>query len=418
MKKKISVLALILAIIFCIQPVYAAGLQGEVDAVGATVKTIHFDANGGTGSMASVSPGDMTALPLNTFVRTGFTFTGWNTKGDGSGNSYANGAATSQIVQSESKRNITLYAQWKISNAPKLQGLKATSTPGALQVTYTGVNQATGYEIQYSTSSNFSKPVTIRVAKGGSAVTSTDFMPGKVNYVRMRSCYVDANTESYSDWSNVLSQKPKKGNTIVNTKSAYAIEADISLKGSGSGYHAKLVMGTAVSAVSFGIQYDSCAVAPYTGKTMALIENVASNNPGGQRYTRPGNKALKRGKTYHLMMTVDKKGKGAVYLNYKKIGSFSNSGLKKGAPYLSIEACARLNGDKVNATFKNVKCKAGGTYDPSRQWNQNLIRRNKGLKKKEKKNGAIVFSGKIKGLPAGKDWDSAYDSVSENIMFY
>ena len=46
-----------------------------------------------------------------------------------------------------------------------------------------------------------------------------------------------------------------------------------------------------------------------TGKTMALIENVASNNPGGQRYTRPGNKALKRGKTYHLMMTVDKKGK-------------------------------------------------------------------------------------------------------------
>ena len=153
--------------------------------------------------MASVSPGDMTALPLNTFVRTGFTFTGWNTKADGSGNSYANGAATSQIVQSESKRNITLYAQWKISNAPKLQGLKATSTPGALQVTYTGVNQATGYEIQYSTSSNFSKPVTIRVAKGGSAVTSTDFMPGKVNYVRMRSCYVDANTESYSDWSNV-----------------------------------------------------------------------------------------------------------------------------------------------------------------------------------------------------------------------
>ena len=45
MKKKISVLALILAIIFCIQPVYAAGLQGEVDAVGATVKTIQFDAN-------------------------------------------------------------------------------------------------------------------------------------------------------------------------------------------------------------------------------------------------------------------------------------------------------------------------------------------------------------------------------------
>ena len=418
MKKKISVLTLVLAMILCIQPVSAASLQEAVDAVGATVKTISFDANGGTGSMESISPSDVAALPANTFVRTDFTFTGWNTKADGKGNSYANGAATSQIVQSENKRSITLYAQWKISNAPKLQGLKATSTPGALQVTYTGVSQATSYEIQYSTSSNFSKPVTIPVAKGGSAVTSTDFMPGKVNYVRMRSCYVDANTESYSDWSNVLSAKPKKGNTIVNAKSTYAIEADICLKGSGSGYHAKLVMGTAVSAVSFGIQYDSCAVAPYTGKTMALIENVASNNPGGQKYTRPKNKALKRGKTYHLMMTVDKKGKVTVYLDYKKIGSVTNSGLKKGAPYLSIEACARLNGDKVNATFKNIKCKAGGTYDPSRQWNQNPIPRNKGLKKKVKKNGAIVFSGKIKGLSAGQDWDNAYDNVSYNIMFY
>ena len=117
-------------------------------------------------------------------------------------------------------------------------------------------------------------------------------------------------------------------------------------------------------------------------------------------------------------MTVDKKGKGAVYLDYKKIGSFSNSGLKKGAPYLSIEACARLNGDKVNATFKNIKCKAGGNYDPSRKWNQNPIQRNKGIKKKVKKNGAIVFSGKIKGLSAGQDWDNAYDNVSYNIMFY
>lgn len=416
MKKKISVLTLVLAMILFIQPVSAAQWQDAVDAVGA-VKTISFDANGGTGSMEPLTvSSEVTALPLNTFVRTDFTFTGWNTKANGSGTSYANGAAISQIT--ESKRNITLYAQWKFSSAPKLQGLKATSTPGELQVTYTGVNSATGYEIQYSTSSNFSKPATISVAKGGSTVTSSDFMPGKVNYVRMRSCYVDANTESYSDWSNVLSAKPKKGNTIVNTTAPYAIEADITLKGSGSGYHAKLVMGTAVSAVSFGIQYDSCAVAPYTGKTMALIENVASNNPGGQRYTRPKNKALKRGKTYHLMMTVDKKGKVIVYLDYKKIGSVSNSGLKKGAPYLSIEACARLNGDKVNASFKNIKCKSGGTYDPSRKWNQNPIQRNKGLKKKVKKNGAIVFAGKIKGLSAGQDWDNAYDNVSYNIMFW
>ena len=299
MKKKISILAFVLTMMFCIQPVCAAQLQEEVDAVGATVTAISFDANGGTGSMAAVSPGDAAVLPRNTFVRTDFTFAGWNTKANGSGRSYADGAAMSQILQSESKKRITLYAQWKI-NTPSLKALQATSTPGTLKVTYNGVGQASSYEIQYSTSSNFSKPVIVPVKKGSSTVTVTDFMPGKVNYVRIRSCHED--TDSYSDWSNVLSAKTKKGKTIVNTKSNYAIEADIALSGSGSGYHAKLVMGTAVSAVSFGIQYDSCAVAPYTGKTMALIENVASNNAGGQKYTRPGNKALKRGKTYHLMI--------------------------------------------------------------------------------------------------------------------
>ncbi len=64
----------------------------------------------------------------------------------------------------------------------------------------------------------------------------------------------------------------------------YTIETDMVLSGSGSGYHAKLVACTATSAVSFGIQYDKHARAPYTGKAWFMIENVAHNGAGGQNY--------------------------------------------------------------------------------------------------------------------------------------
>jgi uncharacterized repeat protein (TIGR02543 family) len=47
-----------------------------------------------------------TALTLNTFTRTGYSFSGWNTAANGSGTAYADGAIYSFAV------DITLYAQW------------------------------------------------------------------------------------------------------------------------------------------------------------------------------------------------------------------------------------------------------------------------------------------------------------------
>lgn len=45
-------------------------------------------------------------VSANTFTRSGFIFTGWNTAADGSGTSYAPGAVLTLT------NNITLYAQW------------------------------------------------------------------------------------------------------------------------------------------------------------------------------------------------------------------------------------------------------------------------------------------------------------------
>lgn len=308
----------------------------------------------------------------------------------------------------------------EVQDVPTIKTLKST-TPGILKVTYDSNSQADGYEIQYATAKSFAKAQTVTVKKGVNSQEIQNLIPGKKYFVRVRS--YNAASESYGAWSAYKQKKVKKGWTIVNAKSDVTIEADITLTGSGTGYHAKLVLATKDSAVSYGIQYDKCAVAPYTGKAMALIENVATNAAGGQKYTRPGNKSLKRGKTYHMMITMNKKGSGAVYLDYKKIGSFSNPTLAKQAKQgiaLRIEASARLNGDKVKAVFKNIKLKSGKKYDPDRNWGITEHTTNKTLKGKcsnGSHTGVFTLYGKISGLPAGGDWDNCYNIVSEIVDF-
>ena len=75
--------------------------------------TIHFDANGGTGTMPDQKVFDTQTvnLNLNTFTRTGFTHDGWNTSADGNGADYADGASVISLAQPGS--TITLYAKWR-----------------------------------------------------------------------------------------------------------------------------------------------------------------------------------------------------------------------------------------------------------------------------------------------------------------
>ena len=79
-----------------------------------TTYTVTYDANEGTGTMTdSNSPyasGATVTVLANSFTRSGYTFSGWNTRADGEGTAYAAGATFS--ISS----NTTLYAQWT-SNA-------------------------------------------------------------------------------------------------------------------------------------------------------------------------------------------------------------------------------------------------------------------------------------------------------------
>lgn len=73
--------------------------------------TVSFDPNGGKSSLKDMSAkyeANLT-LPKSGVTRTGYSFTGWNTEPDGTGNDYAPGQRVSQLTQGES---ITLYARW------------------------------------------------------------------------------------------------------------------------------------------------------------------------------------------------------------------------------------------------------------------------------------------------------------------
>ena len=81
--------------------------------------TVKFSGNGATaGTMKNLSGfkyGKTYTLAANTFARTGYVFTGWNTKADGSGKTYAD-AANIKNLSSKSGATVTLYAQWEQSS--------------------------------------------------------------------------------------------------------------------------------------------------------------------------------------------------------------------------------------------------------------------------------------------------------------
>lgn len=76
---------------------------------------VRYNGNGATsGTMTDSSHVYDTAkvLTRNAYARTGYTFTGWNTKSDGKGTAYADGASVKNLTANKDGV-VTLYAQWK-----------------------------------------------------------------------------------------------------------------------------------------------------------------------------------------------------------------------------------------------------------------------------------------------------------------
>jgi len=120
--------------------------------------TITYHANGGTGSQNDpsspyVAGVSVTALGQGSIVRSGFTFTGWNTAANGSGTAYAPDDNFSMPAA-----NVTLYAQW-------------TANP-TYNVYYCGTSNTGGTDPIDSNNYEEGDPVTVL---GSGSLTKTGF---------------------------------------------------------------------------------------------------------------------------------------------------------------------------------------------------------------------------------------------------
>lgn len=108
----------------------------------ANAYKVAFDANKGTGTMVdeTFAYDRPQALTANGFKRDGYTFTGWNTKPDGSGDGYADGQEVLNLTAKDGG-TVTLYARWTAKPA-KLVYDGNGNTSGATEPT-TGTTDQT-----------------------------------------------------------------------------------------------------------------------------------------------------------------------------------------------------------------------------------------------------------------------------------
>ena len=97
-----------------------------------TTYNVIFDANGGNGTIASISveEGSEITLPKNTFTKTGYNFAGWATSADGNV-SYSDKAKISITG------NIMLYAKWTVAAENAVNAINSLPT-GEHKIAVTG----------------------------------------------------------------------------------------------------------------------------------------------------------------------------------------------------------------------------------------------------------------------------------------
>lgn len=106
--------------------VIASGMGGYTGSASATFPiswasyTVNYNANGSIGIPAAGTMGEQAFqygvaqnLTANAFSREGFTFAGWNTQPDGSGESYDDGQSVAGL-NAEDGGSVELYAQWTV----------------------------------------------------------------------------------------------------------------------------------------------------------------------------------------------------------------------------------------------------------------------------------------------------------------
>ena len=155
--------------------------------------TIHYDSNGGVGTMDDQSRtyDDKAPLTTNTFTFVGKTFNGWNTAADGSGTSYADEEVNN--LSSTEGDTVTLYAQW------------TTNTYTVSWKDYDGTVLETDTDVAYGSTPSYDGETPKRGDAGNIKYTFSGWTPA-IDIVKGAATYI----ATYSEEEIVEPEEPKE----------------------------------------------------------------------------------------------------------------------------------------------------------------------------------------------------------------
>jgi uncharacterized repeat protein (TIGR02543 family) len=150
--------------------------------------TVTYDANGGSGAPGSstVTAGGTFTVSNGSIARSGYMFTGWNTRADGGGTSYIEG--NSFIVNS----NVTLYAQWSEVKPDYTVTYDANGGSGAPAPSTAAAGTSHRVSDTVPTRTNYTFTGWNTLANGGGT-----------SYIEGNSFIVTSNVTLYAQWTEV-----------------------------------------------------------------------------------------------------------------------------------------------------------------------------------------------------------------------
>ena len=173
--------------------------------------TVNYDANGGTGSMpaSTLTYDSPQALSAIGFTKAGYSFTGWNTRKDGSGRTFTDKQTVSNLLTHEGASG-TLYAQW-------------TPTPPIVTVIFHVNNGGADETVKRVWASNNLEMKTIGLPSGWSNSgfafrgwnlkddgTGVEYEVGETLYGRLTA----ETTDLYADWNGLQTRLPDTGGIL------------------------------------------------------------------------------------------------------------------------------------------------------------------------------------------------------------
>jgi Listeria/Bacterioides repeat len=244
------------------------------------IYTVTYNANGATGGSVPV---DSTAYQSDTTIkilgntgsltRAGYSFTGWNTKADGSGTSY-NAGATFFIANAD----LTLYAQWIKAYSVTYDANGATG--GSVPVDSVAYQNGTTVKVLGNTGSltrtgySFSGWNTTADGSGTSYSAEGSFRMGT------------ANVGLYAQWSNsnagtITINTPQQYTVTINGKTTiyvgFASTFTSSYTGSPVSYQWFLNGNLIPGATASALNYTQAASTAYYGLNQLMLEVTDAN---------------------------------------------------------------------------------------------------------------------------------------------